>query len=225
MPHDMLDDVSWVPASRSLDNICAMQWRELDQTGLTGIALAYYYFSVQFRENLDIICTMFPKDELLMKLRREECATDNLSPWRGVAEPGEKMNHDEFMRRILALIPLERHVRQMIEKAGEDYLARVRLVDATTRAASIASYEDGGLERVFRSMLRAPDWNTAPLEAFRHFLVCHIAFDSNPNQGHGALARHLSLNKNVEILWLEFDTLLRTIAELLYQAPGTNCVR
>ncbi len=76
--------------------------------------------------------------------------------------------------------------------AGEAFLARSRRMDDKTRVMSIASYECGGLERVFRAMLRAPDWNTALLQAFRHFLIKHIGFDSDPEQGHGLLIRHIT---------------------------------
>ena len=62
-----------------------------------------------------------------------------------------------------------------------------RRMDDKTRVMSIASYECGGLESVFRAILRAPDWNTRLLQAFRHFLVKHVGFDSDPEQGHGLL--------------------------------------
>ena len=56
---------------------------------------------------------------------------------------------------------------------------------------SIASYENGGLEAVFTAFIRAKDWDTPLLQGFRHFLVKHIEFDSDPMEGHGALCRAL----------------------------------
>ena len=60
---------------------------------------------------------------------------------------------------------------------------------------ALASYEDGGLERVFRAILTAQHWNDPVLQAFKHFLSEHIRFDSDPEQGHGALAG-ISLRTN-----------------------------
>jgi hypothetical protein len=52
------------------------------------------------RENLEIARRLYPNDTKLQQLEREECNTDNLSHWPGVASAAEKMNHDEFMRRF-----------------------------------------------------------------------------------------------------------------------------
>jgi hypothetical protein len=76
------------------------------------------------------------------------------------------------------------------------------------RAQSIASYEDGGLELVFRAMLKTPQAQTPLLRAFRHFLSEHIRFDSDPEQGHGALARHLRPDDRILPLWVGFRDLL-----------------
>ena len=73
---------------------------------------------------------------------------------------------------------------------------------------ALASYEDGGLERVFRAILTAPDWNGPLQQAFRHFLTKHIRFDSDPDQGHGALCRHLTPDDRVLPLWAEFKQML-----------------
>ena len=53
------------------------------------------------------------------------------------------------MRRLLKLSPVCRATQHVVEEAGQAYLSRIRSIDATTRASSIASYEDGGLEKVF----------------------------------------------------------------------------
>jgi hypothetical protein len=198
----------------AIDEICSLNWSDLDRTGLTGVAWAYYFFSIQFRENLEMACALYPNDKLLERLAREECATDNLSPWPGVADPGEAMNHDEFMRRLLALSPIPPEMRRRVEEAGRFYLTNVRRIDLVARAASIASYEDGGLERVFRAILQSREWGTPLLQAFRHFLVMHIAFDSSPEEGHGALSRHLKADDSVEYLWEQFKQLLSSVPQL-----------
>jgi hypothetical protein len=118
------------------------------------------------------------------------------------------MDHDEFMRRALELAPIAESERNRLREIGQSYLATVRSLDKTSRALSIASYEDGGLESVFRAILGAPRWEGALLQAFKHFLVEHIRFDSDPNAGHGALCRHLTPDDRVLPFWTAFRSML-----------------
>jgi predicted transcriptional regulator len=193
-----------------IEEICGLDWVSLNQSQLSAVAWAYYYFSVQFRENLEIAHSMHPDDAQLQSLVREECDTDNLSPWPEVAAPGEKMNHDEFMKRVLQLSPIDPDVQAVIETAGETYLLRTRAAEPHARAMSITSYECGGLEAVFKAMLQGQHWDTPLLEGFRHFLTKHIDFDSDPEQGHGALIRHLVPDDRIRGLWVDFRNLLTT---------------
>ncbi len=169
---------------------------------------AYYFFSVQFRENLEIATDFFPEDNNLRKLLGEEANTDNLSPYPGIAAPQERLDHDEFMRRALQFAPITAAQRHDCEQAGARYLARVRDIEPITRALSISSYEDGGLERLFKAMLTAPDHDHPTLRAFRYFMVQHIAFDSDPEQGHGQLSRQLPPTEDVVELWVAFQDIL-----------------
>lgn len=198
-----------------IDEIGELNWTALSRDELMAVAGAYYFFSVQFRENLDLACEQNPWDHQLARLRREECDTDNLSPFPGVAQPGERMNHDEFMLRLLNMSRLNPDMRRRVDRLGASYLAYIRDFDPTTRALTIASYEDGGLERVFRSILRAPDWNEPSLRAFRHFLVEHIRFDSDVEAGHGALSRHLVPDDRIFPLWRAFRDILVGAAPVL----------
>jgi len=118
------------------------------------------------------------------------------------------MNHDEFMRRTLQLTFIGQSRRSNWDAIGRSYLADIRAMDDISRALSIASYEDGGLEKVFRAFLKAKHWNGPLLEAFRHFVTEHIRFDSDPEQGHGALCRHLTPDDRVAPLWVAFRQML-----------------
>ncbi len=198
-----------------VEDIANLNWPALSRDDLLAVAWAYYYFSVQFRENLELACEMNPWDELLTELRAGECDTSNLSPYPGVADRGEKMNHDEFMRRLLGLSELHPVVRTRVQALGVAYLAFSRSVDPTARALSISSYEDGGLEAVFRAILLAPEWSDASLAAFKHFLVEHIRFDSDVDAGHGALSRHLVPDDRIYELWDAFRNLLVGAAPVL----------
>src|SRR5208283_461083 len=109
-----------------VDEICNLRWPELTRNELLAVSQAYYYFSVQFCETVEIACQSHPADRQLMELREGECDTDNLSPYPGVAEPGEKMNHDEFMRRVLAMSSLDPDARARVERLGAAYLAEIR---------------------------------------------------------------------------------------------------
>ena len=86
-----------------IDDICGLRWSSLSSEEMVDAAWAYYFFSIQFRESLKAARSLYPDDEKLMQLEREECDTDNLSPWPGVTVRGERVNHDEFMRRVLGL--------------------------------------------------------------------------------------------------------------------------
>jgi hypothetical protein len=199
-----------------IDEICDLRWSALTREQLSAVAWAYYYFSIQFRENLECTFEMHPDDAQLQCLVREECATDNLSPWPGVAALNEKMNHDEFMRRVVSLSPINPEVKANIEGVGQLYLSKTGQVGDNIKAMGIASYEAGGLESVFKSMLRAPHWDTPLLEGFRHFLVMHIGFDSDPDEGHGALVRHLAPDDRIRCLWVAFrDLLVDAVPELM----------
>ncbi len=188
-----------------IHDIANLNWSILTQEELIAVSGAYYYFSVQFREGLEIACELFPSDENLIELRNGECETNNLSPCPNIASDGERMNHDEFMRRVVAMAPLDPGERSRIERFGRSYLAETRGMDALTRAMSLSSYEDGGLEKVFGAILQAPDWDEPSLRAFRHFLVEHIRLDGNE---HGSLCRHLVADDRVLPLWIAFRNIL-----------------
>ena len=191
--------------SEVIDEIECLKWSELTRDEMMAACAAYYYFSVQFVEAVDIACDLYPSDRKLIELRQGECETDNLSPYPGVADPGEKMNHDEFMRRTVAMSSLDRDARSRIESLGRAYLAEVHQFDPVTRAMSLSSYEDGGLEKVFGAMLTAKDWDEPSLGAFRHFLVEHIKLDSGE---HGGLCRHLVADDRILPLWEAFRDIL-----------------
>ena len=92
-----------VASIRVVEAICALNWCGLSLDQMIDVAWAYYYFSVQFRENFAAARELLPDDEQLEELDRGERDTDNLSPYPGVVAAGERVNHDEFMRRALML--------------------------------------------------------------------------------------------------------------------------
>lgn len=196
-----------------VDDICWLPWEKIDSGEILRVAHAYYYFSIQFRENLEIALQLYPNDSNLQQLYLEECDTDNLSPWPKIAHAGEKLNHDEFMRRLLALQPVADTDR--ITAAGLQYLEFTRQFDARSRALSIVSYEDGGLSRIFGAILRATDWSGEAQQAFRHFLEKHLQFDSDPDEGHGALCRHFAPDNRVAPLWQAFKDILLAVVPTL----------
>ena len=81
------------------------------------------------------------------------------------------MNHDEFMRRTLELTKVPEIGRIVLSDIGNKYLRTVRAIDPHIRALALATYEDGGLEKVFRAILTAPNWNGPLQQAFKHFLA------------------------------------------------------
>ena len=174
---------------------------------------------MQVRECLEIARELYPDDERLLELDHGERDTDNLSPWPGVAAVGEKINHDEFRRRTLELAKIPDIGRIVLADIGDDYLRKVRDIDRNSRPLALATYEDGGLERVFRAILTAKQWNGPLQQAYKHFLAEHIRFDSDPDQGHGALCRHLAPDDRVLPLWAEFKQMLIAIGTFSLSGP------
>ena len=208
-------DIAPKPGNDVVEEICSLNWRELSLDDLIDVAWSYYYFSIQFRENLEIARELFPDDDQLQELDCGERDTDNLSPYPGVVAAGERVNHDEFMRRTLRLTAIDENRRHRLEAIGEKYLSKVRAADNWTKATSLASYEDGGLERVFGSMLQARHWDDSLLRAFKHFLERHIELDSDVESGHGGLCRHLPPTERVRELWSAFkESLVRAAPAL-----------
>jgi hypothetical protein len=205
--------------------ICDLNWSALSEAQLRTVAWSYYFFSIQFRENLLIARSLLPDDPKLKMLEREECNTDNLSPFPGVALAGERMNHDEFMRRLLCLAPTSGEELHSFNTIGQQYLGTISGLDPIARALSIPSYEDGGLARVFQSILQAPAFETelshSPLlRAFRFFLVEHINLDSDPELGHGALSRQLVPDDRILPVWEAFKTLFVGFTPALRTQPA-----
>jgi hypothetical protein len=207
------DGISW---EYIVDEICRLPWEAVSSDEILWVAQAYYYFSIQFRENLEIALQLYPNDQNLLQLFREECDTDNLSPWPQIVNVGERVNHDEFMRRLLTLQPIEGTER--IAAAGLEYLECTRRYDDLTRAMSIVSYEDGGLSKIFSAFLQAPDWSGQAQQAFKHFLDKHLVFDNDPTAGHGALCRHLKPDGRVAPLWRAFKNVLLVSVPVLSTA-------
>jgi hypothetical protein len=218
-----MDTTEGLQYHKIVDEICQLDWKALTSQDMISVAWAYYFFSIQFRENLKIARALYPYDKKLKDLEREECETDNLSPWPGIAAVGERMNHDEYMRRVLEMHPVELFRSQYFSSAGESYLADVRKLDDVSRALSIASYEDGGLEKVFGAILGFGHWDNALLRAFQHFLSEHVRFDSDPDHGHGALSRHLQPDDRVVPLWRAFKDILVACVPRLSLRPGSGC--
>jgi hypothetical protein len=203
------------PYAQLINEICDLNWSALSRDELIDVAWAYYFFSVQFCENVGIARRLYPDDKRLEELDRGERDTDNLSPCPGVVDFGERVDHDEFMRRALKLEAVDELRHRRLQTIGAAYLEKVRAADDATRALSLPTYEDGGLERVFRSILQARRWDGPLLQAFKHFLVGHIALDSNPMKGHGSLCRHMPPNQQVFDLWLAFKQSLVAAAPIL----------
>lgn len=200
---------------RVVDQMVDLHWQDLNRQDLMVVANAYYYFSVQFCETVEIACRQYPTDQQLIALRAGERDTDNLSPYPGIAADGERMNHDEFMWRVVAMSGLDQATRDRVSKLGAAYLDATRKVDPMARIISLPSYEDGGLERLFKAILRAPDWDEPSLAAFRHFLLGHIRLDSDPNTGHGSWCRHLTVDDRILPLWNAFrDILVAAVPKL-----------
>ena len=57
---------------RFIDAISGLKWSALSQDELMAASCAYYYFSVQFCEAVEIACNLYPSDSKLIELREGE---------------------------------------------------------------------------------------------------------------------------------------------------------
>jgi len=203
-----MDRIEGLSYKNIVQEIDGLGWENLNPDEVVRAVWAYYFFSIQFRENMFTACELFPEDEALQRLKREECDTSNLSPFPDIADFEEKLDHDEFVRRVLALAPVSEEEYVSFQMKGERYLSAIRAQDALSRALSIASYEDNGLLVVFTAMLRMPGLDVYPMDGFRHFAEAHIGFDSDADQGHGALCKGIVVDDRVTPLWQAFKDLL-----------------
>jgi hypothetical protein len=190
-----------------ISEICEFGWPDFTEHDMICAARAYYFFSVQFRENLQLACELFPANKNLKLLKSEECDTDNLSPFPHISISGEKLNHDEFVRRLLELSPVTKSEHHYFNSVGDRYLNEIRDIDPMLRALSIASYEDGGIERVFTAILTAPEFTNSSLKAFRFFMREHIRFDTDLQQRHDILSKQLLPDDRVVPFWAAFKRL------------------
>jgi hypothetical protein len=111
-----------------INQICRMPWAKISNHEVLKIAKVYYYFSVQFRENLAIACLLYPRSENLQKLYREECHADNLSPFPGITAVGERINHinhDEFLKKITPIT--DSSTRMYAREGWNDVFATSRI--------------------------------------------------------------------------------------------------
>jgi hypothetical protein len=196
----------------------------MSRDDMVDVARAYYFFSIQFRESLEEARRLYPDDENLRQLEAGECDTDNLSPWPHIAAVGERLNHDEYMRRTLALMPCAAAKAEAVKAIGHRYLTATRSQPSSARAASLVSYEDGGLERVFKAMLTFAHWDTELLSAFHHFLRKHVEFDGGSETSHGALCRHIHVDDSVLPLWLNFRDLLLEAVPAISRAHAARAI-
>ena len=133
------------PGDDVVQEICGLSWHDLSLDDLIGVAWSYYYFSISSVGDLEIACRLYPNDDQLHELDRGERDTDNLSPYPGVAAAGERVNHDEFMRRTLNLSAIDDNRRRRLEAIGRPILiefmppmiGRRRRVSRVTRTAAL----------------------------------------------------------------------------------------
>jgi hypothetical protein len=87
---------------------------------------------------------------LLIELCAGECDTDTLSPYPRVATVGEKMNHDEFMRRAVAMSSLDGDTQARQGREPRPCVSYENSQDGrVTKAMSLSSHEMAGWRRCF----------------------------------------------------------------------------
>ncbi|MGH1403481.1 MAG: hypothetical protein ACRBDL_04505 [Alphaproteobacteria bacterium] len=203
--------------NNAVNRICNLDWESFNEDQIASAAWMLYYLSIQFRKNLETAMELHPNDPALQELATEELHTDNLSPFPNIAEEGECLDHDEFLKRIIDSYPMEQEKKQFLTALGNKYLAELSHMPDEAKTMHLVSLEDGGASRIYQSILNAPteQWESNEMQAFHHFLEKHVAFDNleGEDAGHGALIRKLGMDDSIAPM---YDVLADCMEEAIH---------
>ncbi len=200
--------------------IAAMNWVALSPDERVDVAWTTYFFSVQCRESLNAALQVHPDHEGLKHYAQAVCQTTNLSPWTGVASPGEAMHHDEFLRRVLTREPVCQERRARLQRLGAAYLVTTRGLNAPVKAMGVLSYLTGGLDAVYRTIQSTAQGEGELMRGFRYFLTEHVRL-VHASQAELPSASSAGSNDgdSAGLMWTAFrDLLLQTVPSLSPQS-------
>ena len=177
-----------------VNKIKDLKWKSLTQTDLESLMFLSLETAKEFAESLQIALSVFPDDALLKSMAEGELKTNNLKfgGWN------QKGDHWEFLQYFLS----GKTQPPKVATACAAYRKAVALLPNHVRAMSIFSREKE-LPEIFSQILKSPAWKNAlpsHLQAFRFYLLKHIALDSEEG-GHGNLVEHHTVTNDVDIFY------------------------
>tara|TARA_B100001989_G_C24540621_1_gene467343 strand:- start:1554 stop:2237 length:684 start_codon:yes stop_codon:yes gene_type:complete len=203
-------------ASSGVERICNLGWEDLSENQVKRALHGFYFFSQKFVDNLRTASNLYPEDDGIKSLMQEELNTDNLSPYNGVADEGEAMDHDVFLRRVIQISGLSEEENEELFTKGKQYLEAMDQMPPEAQLQCLVSCEDGGAIQMYSSVLKAQvlDSEDPALQAFKHFLQKHVEFDNEEGAeaGHGTLVRKFEMeDKHIGPFWNHFADFLETL--------------
>lgn len=187
-----------------VEKIKSLNWENLDNQELQQLMYLSHVSAREFAEALRIALKLYPENENLQEMARGELQTNNLS----FGDYQAKGDHADYLGHFLEKMEVPKHLTIL----GDLYQAACRELDDKTRAMSIFSREEE-LSGIFERILKAKDWSTSELTAFRHYLEQHIAFDSNKG-GHHDLTKEFPIDDSVKPFYEARLNMYRAIPKL-----------
>ena len=193
-----------------------MNWRRLSIGELIDVAWAYYFFSIQFRENLLIARELLPDDAQLEQLgSRRKGYGQFISLSRGCRRRGASGSRRVHAESVVA--DADRRASAAIASRRSARLISAKSAPLTVGQGPRASraMRTGVLRKCSGACCRPRIGRIPCSQGFKHFLEKHIEFDSDVENGHGGLCRHLPPNEGVRELWTAFKESLIQVAPAL----------
>lgn len=163
-----------------VNDIKNLKWRNLSADELEELMILSAYAAIEFAESLRITLELYPESCGLKEMASGELNTNNLL----FNDYNRTGNHADFLFHFIDKNSLIAN-RPEIRDAGNKYRYEVRKLKPEIRAMSIVSREHE-LPGIFREILKARNWSTPSLAAFRYYLEQHIYLDSKEG-GHADL--------------------------------------
>ncbi len=167
-----------------------LNWKDLSTSELECLMILSAYAAREFAESLRITLALHPESTEFRDMSVGELDTNNIQH----EEYSRTADHADFLWYFIEKYQVFQHHPEAIT-AGESYLNRVRVLPREVRAMSIVSRERE-LPGIFEQVLKATDWSTPALRAFRHYLVEHIRLDSMEG-GHADLLSNFQVTNSV----------------------------
>ncbi len=156
-----------------VNQIRSLSWQKLSENELVALMVLSYFAAREFGDSLRRALTLYPTSHGLLEMAEEELETNNLK----FADYDKVGDHADFLWHFVEGFGLLSKVSRGVLEAGLKYQEAIRKLSPEVRAMSIVSRESE-LPGIFEQVLKAENWQSPALVAFRYYLTTHIELDS-----------------------------------------------